>query len=81
MKRMLALMLCLCAFASLVPAAYADMILIMPRPARDLREELEISGTGYSKFAFLKDGKTKTYQRAKEDAVIEVSHPEGMAKL
>lgn len=81
MKRMLALMLCLCAFASLVPAAYADMILIMPRPARDLREELEISGTGYSKFAFLKDGKTKTYQRAKEDAVIKVSHPEGMAKL
>lgn len=81
MKRMLALMLCLCALASLAPAAYADMILIMPRPARDLREELEISGTGYSKFAFLKDGKTKTYQRAKEDAVIKVSHPEGMAKL
>lgn len=81
MKRMLALMLCLCALVSLAPAAYADMILIMPRPARDLREELEISGTGYSKFAFLKDGKTKTYQRAKEDAVIKVSHPEGMAKL
>lgn len=81
MNRILALVLCLCLFVSLAPAASAEMILIMQKPAQNLTEDLEITGTGYSKFAFLKDGKTKTYQRAKADAVIKVSHPEGMAKL
>lgn len=80
-KRLLALVLCLFVFVSLAPAADADMILIMSKPAQDLSEDLEITGTGYSKFGFLKDGKTKTYQRSKEDAVITLSHPEGIAKL
>ena len=81
MNRILALVLCLCLFVSLAPAASAEMILIMQKPAQNLTEDLEITGTGYSKFGFLKDGKTKTYQRSKEDAMIKVSHPEGMAKL
>ena len=80
-KRMLALVLCLCLFISFAPAVDAEVILIMPRPAQDLREGLEITGTGYNKFGFLKDGKTTTYQRSKEDAVITLSHPDGIAKL
>lgn len=81
MKRMLALMLCLCALVSLAPAVDAEMILIMSKPAQDLREDLKITGTGYTNFSFLKDGKNDTYNRSKENARITLTHPDGIAKL
>ena len=81
MKRMLALMLCLCALVSLAPAVDAEMILIMSKPAQDLREDLKITGTGYTNFSFLKDGKNDTYNRSKEDARITLTHPDGIATL
>ena len=81
MRKTQALLLCICLVLALPLAAGAEMLLISPAPARDLSEDLEITGTGYDWFDFLMDGDDLSYYGSDDDAVITLTHPEGIAKL
>lgn len=74
--RLLALLLCICAVLSLMPAVYAE-----DNTATDITAETQFTGTGYDDYRFLNDGNIKTYKRSAGDASITLTSSTGIGSL
>lgn len=81
MKHFRRILTALLAFLLLLAALPTPSVEAVPETAQDLRGSTTISGTGYSGFSFLLDGKTGTYKTSSGNTSISLENSQGMGAL